>query len=445
MKKVLIITYYWPPGGGAGVQRWLKFVKYLRKFGWEPVIYTPENGEIPVEDPSLMKDIPEGVEIIKTKIWEPYNLYKKFVGQKSNEKINTGFLTEKKKPSLLQKISVWIRGNLFIPDARKFWINPSIRYLTNYLKTKPVDVIISSGPPHSMHLIALGLREKLNLPWIADFRDPWTHIDYYKDLMLSESADRKHHRLEMEVLQKADRVLVIGETMKKEFQELFTIGLNSSEKKSFDKFHVITNGYDEDDIIKANITLDKKFSIAHIGTMVRTRNPEMFWKVISIFRDQSFEFANALEIKLVGKIDHSVWESIDKYKLTKFVNQVDYLPHNEVTKVQQQSQLLLLIVNNTHNAKGILTGKLFEYLAAKRPILCIGPTYGDAANIIQETESGVTVDFKDENKMTEWLKKYFSSFIQGSLRVNSKEIENYSRETLTGKLSSLMNELVVAN
>ena len=171
-KKVLIITYYWPPGGGAGVQRWLKFAKYLRDFGWEPVIYTPENGEMPVVDLSLQKDVPQGLAVIKQPIWEPYNSYKKFIGQGKEEKINTGFLTENKKPKLAEKIAVWIRGNYFIPDARKFWIKPSVKFLSEYLHHHPVSAIISTGPPHSMHLIALKLKKKLNLPWMADFRDP---------------------------------------------------------------------------------------------------------------------------------------------------------------------------------------------------------------------------------------------------------------------------------
>ena len=208
MKRVLIITYYWPPSGGAGVQRWLKFVKYLRNYGWEPIVYTAENGEMPVIDPSLEKDIPNNTTVLKTKIWEPYSFYKTFIGKKQNEKINASFLSENKKPSLTEKISVWIRGNFFIPDARKFWIKPSVKHLSNYLKSNPVDAIISSGPPHSMHLIALGIKKQFpKLKWVADFRDPWTNIDFYKELMLTSASDRKHKQLEKEVLLHADSVI----------------------------------------------------------------------------------------------------------------------------------------------------------------------------------------------------------------------------------------------
>ena len=190
MKKVLIITYYWPPSGGAGVQRWLKFVKYLREFGWEPIVYTAENPEVPVIDETLTKDIPEGITVLRTKVWEPYQIYKRLSGRKQSDRIQTAFLSEKKKPGTIENLSIWIRGNFFIPDARRFWIKPSVKYLSRYLNDNPVDLIISTGPPHSMHLIAMHLKGKTQIPWLADFRDPWTNIDFYHQLKLSRSADQ---------------------------------------------------------------------------------------------------------------------------------------------------------------------------------------------------------------------------------------------------------------
>ncbi|MFI5134679.1 MAG: hypothetical protein ACHQD9_02380, partial [Chitinophagales bacterium] len=188
MKKVLILTYYWPPSGGAGVQRWLKMVKYLPQFGWQPIVYTAKDAEYPIHDPSLEKDVPKEAEVIRQKIWEPYDLYKKFIGQKKEEKVYSGFLSEKKKPGFAQRASVWIRGNLFIPDARCFWIKPSRKFLISYLKKNPVDAMVSTGPPHTTHMIALGIKKKLNIPWIVDFRDPWTQIDFYNQLHLTRWA-----------------------------------------------------------------------------------------------------------------------------------------------------------------------------------------------------------------------------------------------------------------
>jgi len=427
MKKVLIITYYWPPSGGAGVQRWLMFAKYLREYNWEPVIYTPENPEIPEEDNSLLKDVPDNITILKTPIWEPYNFYKRFIGHKKTQKISAGFLSENKKPKLPEKIAIWIRGNLFIPDARKFWIKPSVRFLYEFLKSNKIDAIVSTGPPHSMHLIALQLKKKTNISWLADFRDPWTNIDFYKDLKLTNRADKKHRKLEQKVLSNADKVIVISKTMAEDMKRLHNRHCD-----------VITNGFDTEFKNDVNPAIDKKFSISHIGTLVKTRNPRLLWKVLNILVNENSQFGSDLEIKLVGKVDYSVIESLKQYNLSDFYNKIDYLPHDEVIRIQQQSQVLLLLINNTPNAKMILTGKFFEYLAARRPILCIGPTDGDAAKILFETNSGYISDFDDEETLKKNIISLYSEYKTGKLQSHNKGIERFSRKTLTKELAGLM-------
>lgn len=435
MKKVLILTYYWPPSGGAGVQRWLKFVKYMRNYGWEPVVYTVENGEMPVVDNSLQKDVPEGITVLKTPIWEPYSIYKKFIGRKKEDKINASFLNENKKAGLTEKISIWIRGNFFIPDARRFWIKPSITYLSDYIAKNNIRHVISSGPPHSMHLIALGLKKKYGeLKWIADFRDPWTNIDFYEKLMLSSFADKKHHRQELSVLMHADKVMSVGQAMNDEFAEMYA----KAGGEETDKFKVITNGYDEADINSTGETKDKKFSIAHIGTLVKDRNPSVLWKVLGRLVKENVEFRKQLEIKLVGKIDMYVKEQIKFYGLDRFVNKIDYLPHDEVIREQQRSRVLLLLVNNTKNAKGILTGKFFEYMASGAPILAIGPVDGDLAKIIHDTNSGLISGFDDE----ELLKKNIEAYFRGeTITRNEVAISKYSRQELTRTLCTLLDRL----
>lgn len=433
MKKVLILTYYWPPGGGAGVQRWLKFVKYLRDFGWEPVVYTALNGEMPVIDHSLTKDIPKNLTVLKTEIWEPYSIYKKFIGRKKTDKINASFLSENKKPGLTEKISVWVRGNYFIPDARKFWIKPSIVYLEQYIQKYNILHVISSGPPHSMHMIGLGLKEKMpHLKWVADFRDPWTNIDFYEKLMLSKKADQKHHEMELDVLKRADLVLSVGQTMSEEFATMFK---NATGGDS-DKFKVVTNGFDIDDLSIAQIEKDKKFSIAHIGTLVKDRNPEVLWQVLKKLAHENPEFEKQLEIKLVGKVDIFVKDQIEKYGLSMYVNKIDYLPHSDVIIEQQKSRVLLLLVNNTKNAKGILTGKFFEYMAAKTPVLAIGPVDGDLASIIKETNCGVISGFDDAESLETNILKLFAG---DSISANS-QIEKYSRKNLTAQLSEYLKK-----
>ena len=435
LKRILIITYYWPPTGGSGVQRWLKFAKYLPQFGWQPVIYTPENPEAPVIDNSLLRDIPAEAIIIKQPIWEPYNIYKFLSGKKKDEKISAGFLSEKKKAGFIQKLSVWLRGNFLIPDPRKFWIKPSVKYLEEYLKTHPVEAIITTGPPHSMHIIGLHLKRKTNIKWIADFRDPWTNIDFYKELNLSAFADKQHHTMEMEVLAEADTVLTIGNTMKEEFEEM--LRKNNSFKAG--KVKAITNGYDEDDVKGSEISLDEKFSIAHIGTLTPSRNPHVLWKALQKLTKENTEFANDLQIKFVGKVDANVSESLQKAGLDKYVNKIEYLDHDKVIDLQCRSQVLLLLINNTPNSKGILTGKFFEYMSAQRPILCIGPADGDAAAILNETQSGKISGYEDVSGLKKNIMEFYTLYKQKQLFVNSKGIEKYSRKNLTKELSDLIN------
>ncbi|MEI6435290.1 MAG: glycosyl transferase family 1 [Bacteroidota bacterium] len=431
MKKVLVIAYYWPPSGGAGVQRWLKFVKYLRDFHWEPVVFCPENPEYPETDLSLMKDIPLDLEVVTYPIWEPYNAYKKLLGQKKDVKINAGFLTETTKNKTLEKFSVWIRGNLFIPDARKFWIKPSVRYLKKYLAQHPVDVIVSTGPPHSAHLIAMQVARSLKLPWLADFRDPWTNIDFYKDLRLTKFADHKHHQLELKVLQQASAVSVISASMSDDFKRIH----NRS-------FEVITNGYDLDDLSPGVSSIrDRKFSIAHIGTLVNTRNPLSLWKSLKWMVENNPNFSEDIEIKLVGKVDILVTKSIEEFGLTRFVKKIPYLPHDQVVICQQESQVLLLIINNTPNAKMILTGKFFEYLAAGRPILCVGPDDGDAAAILSETRSGLLAGFDDVETMKNHLLSFYRDYKSGNLIAKNENIGKYSRKELTRALAEVLNKI----
>jgi glycosyltransferase involved in cell wall biosynthesis len=430
LKKVLVITYYWPPSGGAGVQRWLKFVKYLRQYGWEPIVYTPENPEAPATDNSLLKDIPKGITVIKRPIWEPYDLYKSFIGQKKGEKINAGFLTEKKKPGLAEKLSVWIRGNWFIPDARKFWVKPSVKFLTEYLQKNKVDAIVSTGPPHSMHLIALELKNKLGLPWLADFRDPWTDIDFYDKLMLTKSSDEKHKKLEREVLNKADTVLAIGWHMAE--------GLKKISGRNID---VIPNGFDEDDFSRKEAPLEEKFSISHIGAMNADRNPKILWVALSELLAENENLKKDLKINFIGKVDYSVLNDLDKFQLANYASKTEYLPHEKTTEAMQTAQILLLALNNTPNTIGVISGKLFEYMAAKRPILAIGKENGDAARIIKETRSGTICDFGDKAKMKAEISRMYELFRQKSLNIASSNTSVYSRKMQAGKLAELLNHL----
>ena len=431
MKRVLIITYYWPPSGGSGVQRWLKMSKYLPEYGWQPVIYTTENAEYPIIDHTLEKDVCPEAEVIRRPIVEPYNFYKKFLGINKQEKVKVGFASESKKSGWKEKLSVWIRGNCFIPDARCWWVNPSVRYLKNYLKEHPVDAIISTGPPHSMHLIAMKLKKATGLTWIADFRDPWTEIDFYDELHLTRWADRKQHQLEHQVLVQADKVVTVGWDWAR--------GLGRLGNRNV---RVIQNGYDWDcDPNEERAPLSDEFTLTHLGVVAPSRNAPVLWQALKELKNEVDGFGKALKIKFVGQVDQSVIENLTSCGLMENTELITQVPHDEVKRLQEASQVLLLLVNNTPNAKGILTGKLYEYLASRRPILSIGPENGDAARLIQETHAGVTVGFEDKDKMKEVINKLYQSYLEEGLPNNPDDgLERYSRRTLAGKYATLLDK-----
>lgn len=434
MKRVLIITYYWPPSGGSGVQRWLKMSKYLPEYGWQPVVYTAANAEYPVEDPSLEKDVCPEAEVIRRPITEPYNFYKKFLGIKKEQKVKTGFIDETgQQKGWKERLSVWIRGNCFIPDARCWWVKPSVKYLKAYLKDHPVDAVISTGPPHSMHLIAMKLKETLGLPWIADFRDPWTEIDYYNDLHLTKRSDRKHHRLEHEVLTKADKVVTVAPD-----------GAKRLEKLGAKNVVTIFNGFDRDDDTKQATTLPKPFTITYLGVLSKAQNPEKLWQAMGELAQTEPTFRDNLRINMIGQIDQSVIQSIKTQGLESNTGFSPYIPHDQVSAAHRRSTLLLLLLmpDEEPRAKGLLTGKIFEYLASGRPILCIGPEDGDAAKILKETHAGTTVSFGNKDKMKEVVKSLYEKYLDNKLPDNTHaEVERYSRRVLTGEFVELLNKI----
>ncbi len=427
MKKVLIITYYWPPSGGGGVMRWLKMTKYLPGLDWKPLVYTPSNPDSSVNDESLLTEIHPAVEEIKTPIWEPYNVYRKLTGARKTEKFKAGYISEASSGSWKSKLSVFIRGNFLIPDPRKFWIKPSVKFLSGYLKENPVDLIISTGPPHSMHLIALGLKKRFDIPWIADFRDPWTNIDFYEKLRLTRWADRRHKMLERKVLQKADHVVTVSPSWQKDFEEI-----------SGRKVSVVYNGYDPEDFQFEVNERDELFTITHLGAFNKDRNPAGLWKALSELATENDNFRKLLQIQLIGQTDESVIRDVQKNGLSENLKLVSYLPHSKGILALSKSQVLLLPINDAKNAQGILPGKMFEYLAVKRPVLAIGPTSADFAKIIRETQSGVAHNFEDVAGIKDSVRSFFGKYQKNDLQIESGSLEQFSRKNLSKKFMELV-------
>ncbi len=426
-KKILIITYYWPPAGGPGVQRWLKFAKYLPEFGWKPIIYTPENPSYPLLDESLMKDVPEDLEIVKTKIWEPYQLAEKL--NKSNKKFKAGQFDVGNNQSWKSKLSIWVRGNFFIPDARVFWVKPSTEFLEKYLQHNNIETVVTSGPPHSMHLIGLNLKKKLShLRWIADFRDPWTEISYYKHLKLTNRSDKKHRFLESEVFKNADITLATSYTDAENFRKN---GANAV---------CITNGFDETDSEKKlnQSAISDHFTLSYIGVLEQLRNPENLWAALNNLIKNNSDFAESFRLKFVGRIDDKILTSLENSDLKNHILNLGYVSHDRA--VQEMSNSSVLLITNFPNvsSKGIIPGKIFEYLATGKQILSFGPNEADVSKILQETNAGKHFSYEDSEEIEDFIIQKFKLWKNGNLSENTKNIEQFSRKNLTKQLSELL-------
>ena len=432
MKKVLVITYYWPPTGGSGVQRWVKFAKYLPQYGWQPVIYTPENPEMTSVDRSLEGDIPPEAIVVKRPITEFYSLYRRLMGRRDGSVKEVNPINNRER-TFKQKLMLMLRGNLFIPDPRVTWVRPSVRFLKKYLEENPVDVIVSTGPPHSMHLIAMKVAAATGIPWIADFRDPWTKMFYFKHLCLSAWAGRKHRLLEKKVLDNADVVVAVSPLVQDEFKAMTDTPVE-----------LITNGFDEDDFDQV-VEPDGYFNVTHTGLFAADGNPDVIWKVLSEKCASDPEFRKMLRIRLAGKTDPEIIASIRAAGLEDNLIDLGYQSHNNAVREQKNASLLILPLRKEPEYRATLPGKLFEYLASMVPILGIGQTDGAMARIINETHSGVVFDWDDEESVRTYIAHCWRSFSDESENPaqpdNADIIARFSRRNLTARMASLFQRV----
>lgn len=449
MKKVLIITYYWPPTGGSGVQRWVKFSKYLPQFGWQPVIYTPENPEMTSIDKSLEEDVPKDAVIIRRHITEFYSLYRKLTGKANDatkQEVNPINHQEK---TFKQKLMLFLRGNLFIPDPRVTWVRPSVRFLKKYLKEHPVDAIVSTGPPQSMHLIAKKLAAATGLPWVADFRDPWTRMFYFKHLCLCGWAKKKHQRLEQQVLDDATVVVAVSPLVQEDFQTMTDTPVE-----------LITNGFDEDDFNQV-VEPDGYFNITHTGLFASDGNPEVVWQALAEKCQSDPDFDKMLRIRLTGKTDSEIISSIREAGLGDHLVNLGYQDHNVAVREQKNASLLILPLRKEPEYKATLPGKLFEYLASMNPILGIGQTDGAMARIVNQTGAGVVFGWDDKESVASYINLCWNKFKagddtedmqvahSGETELNeilkdddqSDAIHQFSRKALTARMAALLDSL----
>ena len=423
-RRVLIVTYYWPPSGGSGVQRWLKFAKYLPETDWEPVIFTPENPDFDLKDESLEKEVPRQLEVIKFPIWEPYQLFSKVKGK---TKTHPGRLLEQKEKGFLEKAAIWARANLLIPDPRVFWIKPSVKFLTDLAKSGQFQAIITTGPPHSMHLIGRELKRKTGLPWIADFRDPWSQWEFLDTLPMTSWVRKKHIQLEQTVLREANAVLTISPTFQKDFEKIANRRIN-----------LLTNGFDPADIPAGFSPKEKepgKLHLVYSGIIDAIRNP------IPLMEALKAEFGQS-EIKIdwtfVGKVSEQVKEYVRQEEwLSKRIHFAGYVSHREVFDFYAKADVLVLILTDTKNAQGNIPGKLFEYLATGVPVLALGDPEGDSARILKEAEAGKVIRHGDQIGIQAQLRALVST---EKSTVNLESLAQFSRKNLTHQLARILDE-----
>ncbi|RLD41029.1 MAG: hypothetical protein DRI86_14185 [Bacteroidetes bacterium] len=429
LKKVLIITYYWPPSGGGGVQRWVKFAKYLRKFNIEPIVLTvdPNYASYAIIDESLKKELPTNLNVFTTKSIEPFNIYKKFTSKKE---IPFGGFANEENPGITQKISRFIRGNFFIPDARIGWNSYAYKQAVSLINTFNIKTVITSSPPHSTQLIGLKLKKNFNIHWIADLRDPWTDIYYYNQMYHSTLAKKLDKKKEFDVLDNADNVIVVSRAIKK----LFASKITSSQTE---KIVVISNGYDSDDFKSDSKTDNNLFTITYTGTLADNYNIDGFLKaLISVINEVG---KSKIKLQFVGRVSKKYRDIIENSILQPICNFEGHVAHKESISFLVSANALFLAIPDEPNNEGILTGKLFEYLASRKPIIGVGPAEGDAAAIIKECNAGSMFEYSEETSIANYITELYKKWIASPNNIiDGEAYKNYSRENLTKKLVKLI-------
>lgn len=430
-KRVLIITYYWPPSGGSGVQRWLKFVKYLDRLGWETYVVVPENPSFTTQDPSLLADVPAQTEVLKLPIWEPYQAFHRLSGWFGKKTTPSDFISTSKKKSAFARIANWVRGNLFIPDPRVFWVKPVTTFLADFIQSNHIEKIITTGPPHSVHLIGLRLKKKFPaLKWIADFRDPWSEWDLLDTLDLTALARRRHQSLERRVLQVADRVITIAPF---HVQRLELLGQR--------KVDLVTNGFDTEDFAKVNRVRTDVFTIRHTGVVDELRDPRPMMEALKRAFQAEPAMQTRTKVEFIGNVNSSFQEFVKAdFELARVVRFIPNIPHAQLLQLYGSTDVLLLILAHTAIAPGNLPGKFFEYLAARVPILASGPVGGDADAVLREVNAGSLFSVDNIDGMAHAILEQFRTWTKGGEPTRT-DPSAFTRERLTAKLASILEEL----
>lgn len=432
-RRVLILTYYFPPAGGPGVQRTLKFVKHLPSFEWTPVVLTVRQGAYPASDPSLADDVPSAAEVHRTPSLDPHSVYARLIGQ-SDDAVDVGSV-EGRDQGWMETIGRWIRANLFLPDGRVGWVPFGAVRGHRLFATGDFDAILTSGPPHSTHLAGAILQWSTGVPWVADFRDPWTDINYYQELPHTWAARRIDAALERMVLRRADAVTTVSPT----WRDLLA---QKSHRTDAERVSIVYNGFDPDDISPGEASpSEETFDVTHVGSLYASRNPVALWQALRRLR--AGNEVPALRIRLVGTVDPNVQQALQAHGLEDITEIVPYVPHSEAVAYMRRSGLLLLSIESFPQDRGMITGKIYEYLASGRPVVGVGPAAGDATALLEETEGGQMYGRDDVSGLAEFLRTHYDAWAEGTPRpgASSEGIQQYRRKAQTKQMATVLNEV----
>jgi glycosyltransferase involved in cell wall biosynthesis len=426
VKKLLYIAYYFPPAGGPGVQRSLKFARYLPDHGWSPTVVTvdPAHAAWPALDESMLQEVPSAVRVVRTRSRDPYAAYARLRGQKKSESVGVGFADDAT-PGAFEKLARFVRANLFLPDARVGWVRFAKRAVKRLLEEESFDAILTSGPPHSSHLVGRWASKQFGLPWLADFRDPWTEVSYYDQLPFlpwSRAIDRHY---EGRVLRDADSVITVSRAV----AELLRA-------KSQRDVAVIPNGFDPSDLQGIEPLRGEGFRLVHTGTITESQNPTGVWKAVRAMRDTGAD----IRVHLVGRVDASVRQSLESAGLGDALDLTPYVPHREALGYMAGADCLLMSVPRTREAAGILTGKVFEYLASGPAILATGPVESDPARLIREGDAGEMFDYDDVAGIAQFLDAQYTSSTRPAAG-RSDYLAPFTRQKLSGELANELNRI----
>ncbi|MFM2207908.1 MAG: hypothetical protein RL213_1883 [Bacteroidota bacterium] len=430
-KKVLFITYYWPPSGGAGVQRSLKFVKYLPEFGWEPTVLTvnPLSATYPVEDPSLEKDVPVTIPVVRTTSWEPLKFLAFFSGKSA---VPYGGFTNRDKEKWTQKLLRFLRGNLLIPDARVGWVRPAVRAAEKLIREHSIGTVVISSPPHSSQLIGLRLKRVFpDLVWVADLRDPWTDIYYYKDMLHLPFARKKDASLEKAVLKSCSAVIVVSDPIRRSF-------MGKLDDPSSVRFEVLPNGFDRSDFPGEVVPPSEVFRVTYVGTIAESYRPEVFFRAFSSFVREHPE--GRIRLRLVGSTSW-LMRVLEEEGLLSCLEQTGHVSHQQAVSFMRDSSALLLVIPDTPGAEGILTGKLFEYLGAGIPVIGIGPASGRAAAIVNGCGAGRFFERSEERGVRTYLEELYASWHKNPDLRHHGDVSAFERKSQASVLSGLLDDL----